>query len=619
MNKRTLAGLIISIAITTVTLPTLTLQTCADSSTLADSLKSVINNVNWSGADSWTSLWGQILADQSPSAFDNVISSDVSTSNYADALYVARLADLNGYTSPTIQNCIRAALENVSMCGSLPANCNAQAYGDPGSSCFEVYGRYLLWAYQYAQKYGLTVEWNVTQAFLDFARMYDKPPINSASGEMLWCDPANNWAESYSSRYYDEHAETLSTFLQFEEQGVPAAINYADKAWTGVQAHWNGQYYGYAGTSTVECEMGNFAQIIAEYAQQKGGTIPYWSRVIQDLNYKLLANGWSSPGWATAGVLMHAKGVNSELRLWETMGAVTALQELYQNFTATMQTSLQSMLMGSSTTSAWQGLMSSSLNVSGRFKGTSSDSSPSNDATVVAAAILFLDGIVPLTGSLAIPFREENYNDDRTMYQTAAFRFDYANRSITIPVNAGTLAFIYGNTPVNYTFPANGVYTIQFSNDWNTITAVRANANYALHLSTGWNMVSFPIIPGNATFASIFTGVGFYQALTWNGSSYVDQELGNVTAGAGYWVLVLSDTTVNVAGTKVESYELDLPAGWSMIGSICNATIDSSTVFSSYYELLTWSGTGYVSATTIEPGRGYWALVLTPTHVTLPP
>jgi parallel beta-helix repeat protein len=139
----------------------------------------------------------------------------------------------------------------------------------------------------------------------------------------------------------------------------------------------------------------------------------------------------------------------------------------------------------------------------------------------------------------------------------------------------------------------------------------------SMHLNVGWSMVSFPAIPVNTSFSSIFSGVSYYQVLTWSGTSYIDLKSGNVEAGRGYWVLVLSATTLNITGVPVESYELDLPAGWSMIGSIYGSTVDAETVFPDYYQLLTWSGTSYVNAKLagIEPGKGYWALVLTPTHI----
>jgi hypothetical protein len=60
-----------------------------------------------------------------------------------------------------------------------------------------------------------------------------------------------------------------------------------------------------------------------------------------------------------------------------------------------------------------------------------------------------------------------------------------------------------------------------------------------------------------------------------------------------------------------------LPTVWNIIGSVNGQTVDCNSIFSGYYQLLTWSGTSYTTATTIEPGKGYWALVLTPTHITV--
>ena len=140
--------------------------------------------------------------------------------------------------------------------------------------------------------------------------------------------------------------------------------------------------------------------------------------------------------------------------------------------------------------------------------------------------------------------------------------------------------------------------------------------DWNLTLNLGWNMVSFPCIPENTTFSSIFSSVPFYQVLTWDGSSYVTPA--TAEAGVGYWVLVLEATSVSIQNAvPVTSYALDLPAGWSMIGSIYNQTVDANTVFPGFYQLLTWDGTSYVDATTISPGKGYWALVLEPTTITV--
>jgi hypothetical protein len=430
--------------------------------TLAETLNAVINNVDWANGDSWTSNWAMILGDRGASAYDQAIVADVARGGYGyiDALYVARLAELSGYSSETIANATKSALEQIEMSGGLLINYWPDTDGD-----FLLYDRFALWGYTYAEQSNLTSKWNVTQAFNDFARIYDR------SGVMLQCDPRDNYAFG-SSRYYDEHAETLSVFLRFFEQGVPEALGYADDVWNKVQPeHWNTRYgfYGYRDTAGIECEMGNFAQVIAEYKSLKGGTIPYWNRVIQDLNYTLLANGWSSPGWSSPGVIVHATW-NPERRMWETLGATMALQGVFPDFTSGMKSAWADMLRGARP--AWEGLVASDLNQNGHFKGTSSSTTSSNDATVCAAATMFLYGIVPVTGSLAIPAMEESYPHKTPPIAASSFKFDYADRIIRIPVRAGQMTFIYGTTPVNCTFPSDGVYTLKFSDDWNRILTV---------------------------------------------------------------------------------------------------------------------------------------------------
>jgi parallel beta-helix repeat protein len=156
------------------------------------------------------------------------------------------------------------------------------------------------------------------------------------------------------------------------------------------------------------------------------------------------------------------------------------------------------------------------------------------------------------------------------------------------------------------------------ANNTDRYPLITANFSFCtLNLNAGWNMISFPVIPVNASFSNIFSGVGYYQVLTWSGTSYATPTAAE--AGRGYWALVLSPATINVTGVPVESYELNLSAGWSMIGSVYNATVNGDNVFPppAFYQLLTWNGFSYVDAKPvgIESGRGYWALVLVPTHI----
>ena len=368
------------------------------------------------------------------------------------------------------------------MCGSLPVTyiSNGQSFLTgklttitvPNSFC--LYDRYMINAYIYAQKLGVPC-WNITQAFLDVANSYLAPPQNSQAGEMLWLNPQQNFSASFSSRYYDEYAETLSLFLLFAEVGVNTTISYngqelnitalMDDMWLSLQNLWSGTIYGYKlSDPEVECELGNFAQIIVEY-QNYRGNITYFDRVVQDLEYTLLQNGFSSPAWGQAGVLQHADD-NSELRLWETTGALIALQMLYPYFTSDMQIDFRSELENG----MWQGLVNNLCN-NNQFQfvtgGTYCD-----DASSLGAMTLFLDGIVPGTGYLAINASNEAYQDYRTCFPTAEWQFNYQTQSIRIPVMAGTLSFIFGSQEVTQNFTSNGVYTVQFSSDWNSIVSV---------------------------------------------------------------------------------------------------------------------------------------------------
>jgi hypothetical protein len=91
--------------------------------------------------------------------------------------------------------------------------------------------------------------------------------------------------------------------------------------------------------------------------------------------------------------------------------------------------------------------------------------------------LLFLEGIVPNTGYLAINASEEQYQDYRTCFPTADWNFNYQTQTIRIPIMKGTLSFIFGSQEVTQNFPSNGVYDVQFASDWNSIFSITKIAN----------------------------------------------------------------------------------------------------------------------------------------------
>jgi hypothetical protein len=516
--------------------------------TLAQTINSVLDAVDWNQSDSWTALFGNIFCRQNMTAFDDAISRDVAAGDLLDALYVARLAELNNYSSPVLEAKTQQAMELMSMAGSLPATTNAKGYGDPGNGSFLVYYRYLMYCYPYADTDALAQKWNVTQAYLDFKKAY------LARGEMLWIDPAANWSKSFSSRYYDEHAETLAMFLAFSDLGIPEALTYAADAWEKVQAHWNGQYYGYTNNVTVECEMANFAELAAAYRMRNNGSIPYWDRVLADLNYTLLAKGWKSPGWAQPGVIVHATS-NSQLRLWETTSVIVALQQFYPYLSEDMKIKLSQLLIGDKP--AWEGLTNSTLRVNNTFTFIGMGGmGPSNGATIDAAATLFLEGIVPQNGSLVIPIRNEQYQDCRTPFSVNDLMFDYTNHSIRIPVNAGAFTFIYGSDPVNCSFTRNGIYTVQFSDDWNQIM----EAEYVGPINLTVTANGAPVLSWNYTGATASTQYQILRGLSvdseapiaiTNSTIYVDDSAVN---GNTYYYRVEADNKTSADFSVLYDY-----------------------------------------------------------------
>ena len=138
---------------------------------------------------------------------------------------------------------------------------------------------------------------------------------------------------------------------------------------------------------------------------------------------------------------------------------------------------------------------------------------------------------------------------------------------------------------------------------------------HTLELSTGWNMVSLPVVADDMSANSILGNVGFYQLVSWSGSEYVSQSV--FEPGVGYWLLVMDPVTMTVTGVPVEDLNIVHSSGWNMVGGSINS-VEAAGVFPNYYQLVTWSGSGYYPSSVFDPGVGYWALVLEETTINLP-
>jgi hypothetical protein len=426
----------------------------ASTPTLADQLNSAISTVDWASPQSWIiPHFSLIFTGQN--TYDSVLPA---ISDLKTLIQTKRIAELDDINSSLLNQLVAQAMDDQQMVAHWP---NVDPH------LMSVYWKYMVSAYRYAAELGSnTSKWDRDLAYEEFLRCWQADP------DFLWFDAENGIPTDVNNRYYDENAQVLSIFLKFYQIGVADAINYADQMWTHLYTnHWNGNYFPYAPTSPqAECEAGPFAETIGElYASNRNGLPNFPDFILRDLDYKFTSGGnWSAKLWSPgAYVVRHAES-NPEKRLENTVTTWAAMQSYYGFMNRSMQTDFVSLLTGSP--KAWQGMIDNSdLFKDGRFRWREY-ANYTDDATCGGMMILFLNGIIPESGSLAIPVIDEVYQDWYSMFPASHFRFDYGSRTIRIPVWKGKINFLLGTQPAPYNFSENGIYEIHFSTDWNSVT-----------------------------------------------------------------------------------------------------------------------------------------------------
>lgn len=428
----------------------------AQTPTLANQLNTTLNTIDWASPTSFIIPHFDLIF-TGENNYDNALST---IPNFRTLIQTKRIAEIDGVNSSLLNQMVAEAMESQEMTGHWPKV-------DPNGML--VYWRFLVFTYNYAKELGLnTSQWNRNLAFQEYLNCW------STNHNFLWFNPANGTSIDYSDRYYDENAEVLSIFLKFYQTGVPEALDYANQMWTHLCTnHWSGSYFHYTPTwNQAECEAGSFAEAVAELYVANNHSLPNFpDYILQDLDYKFLSGGdWSAKLWSPGAYVVRHAETNPEKRLENTVNAWAAMHSYYALMNDTMKSNFTSLLTG--TPNAWQGIINSSNMYSeGRFRWRE-NAAFADDASCAGAMILFLNGIVPDTGSLAIPVIDETYQDWYSMFPASHFRFDYDTQTIRIPVWAGKLTFIFGTEPASYNFPDDGIYEVRFTSDWNSILDV---------------------------------------------------------------------------------------------------------------------------------------------------
>jgi len=406
--------------------------------------------------------------------------------------------------------------------------------GSPTENEFYMAEGYLLYVYYWANYYSYDQSlWNLATAYNTFDSMVNSSITNGNYGTMLYIGSMdstyfieNGLSPFYVSntRYYDEFGETVRNLLLFYSFGETQALNVAVTMWnTYASVDWNpggaeynpskplnwtstGGYFQYEpnpSNNEYECEAAFFLQDVyllqSAYFQATGLTLANTTLVMQDLQTRFISQGWLSYQWMYSGApstvdhtVIHAYVETNQHRLANTLGAWEALYAEWSAFPSSDTSILRNMLLGNGSANylypAWQYLYSSSLYYAGNQFRAESNVGADSQSTGQAELLTAMQGIVPQTAVLATPLQELYYQSCVNMIDPELFNINFASNQLTVGISApGSVTFIYGATPFNYTFASPGLYTLQFDSNWTSVTSQSETAlptrNYLLSMT----------------------------------------------------------------------------------------------------------------------------------------
>ncbi len=143
---------------------------------------------------------------------------------------------------------------------------------------------------------------------------------------------------------------------------------------------------------------------------------------------------------------------------------------------------------------------------------------------------------------------------------------------------------------------------------WTALVTDSITSTYSFPVDTGWNLLSLPISMNDPRTTSVYPDAtsGAYMFTPGSGYLVVDTLIN----GSGYWLKFPAGHQVSMTGVPRLSDTISVVDGWNLIGTITTpvpvstiSEVPGGIVASDYF---TYTGTGYVTATTLEPGKGYW-------------
>ncbi len=127
----------------------------------------------------------------------------------------------------------------------------------------------------------------------------------------------------------------------------------------------------------------------------------------------------------------------------------------------------------------------------------------------------------------------------------------------------------------------------------------------AVNNSSGWNLISAPVISNNLTISQAFNNPQS-RAYYFDGKYVISDT---VHPGLGFWLKFNSAGTSFIPGNPLTGISIPVKSGWNLIGSLSTnipvysiASVPPNIMVSPFYG---YNG-GYYNSPIIEKGRGYW-------------
>ncbi len=166
--------------------------------------------------------------------------------------------------------------------------------------------------------------------------------------------------------------------------------------------------------------------------------------------------------------------------------------------------------------------------------------------------------------------------------------------------------------------PAAGQFQAGTAGSATRLDIVLAHGTAQLDLEPGWNLVSLPLQPLDASVAGIFSSANLVDGRGrngetvhsgpvwgWNGTNYV--ELDELSAFRGAWVYAETAASLEIRGTPVAAAAIPLARGWNLVGPPATMNAPPEARLPGGFWAFDRASGQNIRTPTLQTGRGYWA------------